>query len=82
MVVEMYRVVKNWSVQVESYDCGCKRPRSSAMCARLVKFGLARGTLQIRAISPLAQSETCVGSGPGLLGRFGWWRTARQQEVD
>ena len=25
MVVEMYRDVKNWSVQVESYDCGCKK---------------------------------------------------------
>ena len=29
------------------------------------------GPLQIRAISPLAQSEACAGSGPGLLGRFG-----------
>ena len=25
VVVEMYRDVKNWSVQVESYDCGCKK---------------------------------------------------------
>ena len=71
MVVEMYRDVKNWSVQVESYDCGCKKAQILRNVPDSLNLGWRKGPLQIRAISPMAQSETCIGSGPGLLGRFG-----------